>query len=646
MSVTRSVALPTVILVSCGSIFLVLHWNELGLSQGIHVVADAAPRFLASSPAELARVATRGAVKRLSAMLVSVSEEELRSKLESEDERDDDKESDAVDLEFAKAEVRAGQLRLGLAEKDLRTAVKRAEGWMQDTVKHRQTRRQQLRATRKVAQALTRLGNFEVEHGRPQAAVLGLQRAVTLTKRVVKELDDEGDDDDTVALSVSRTKALPLDAGSKHTQDTISVTSAEVALANALCAAGGRQGLAEATARSLFGEAFQALSTAEKRHGLSPKLASLSSNAHISLARCLHQGGDLLTASATLGAARSLAASADVEARLRLAPRLARILGGLRHDEGKTEDAQRLYDEFITTMPAPRGSIEGPNEFVELFEVLQDRALTQSSLGQPREALQALEDVRVLQERLNSDLQARSESKVISATSGGPDGALWASMARSYALRAEILLELDDAKSAVKAAERAVPMLRQLLIAGGSSRPLVDACNTLGNALMAHGAAVKAKEAYTEGLELAGKLYGENSPLTAAVIHNLAATMESQGDHAGALRLMREALETLRRTLGEDNPDVAASYASISNVLHSLGRTSEALKSIRLAASTAKRGLPEGHFTRKLIESRALEMEQDMKIASHTQSLENEVETVTRAVEILEEQDSSQLQEV
>jgi len=521
-------------------------------------------------------------VQRLAALLRS---EELATPSSMHDGTDDD------------AGVAAKNLQFHIAEKRLKTKADKAESWLQTLQVERQSlrSRERRRTAASATSALTSLGSFQVEHGHPNAAVLGLQRAVKIIKKVVVEDDSD-----------STTNADSSGSNDDKRSDMIIAAKAEAALADALCAAGGQKGTRQTEAKALFGEALQTLHRAKSQDTSDDdSIKVLSATIHANLAHCLHLNGDLSTAAAMLRVAGVLANEVSASARgPDLIPRLARLLGGVRHDEGSTEEAIRLYEQYLDTMPAPQGSADGPNEYVEVFETLQDIALARSSLGHQAEALHALADVLVLQERLNTELRSRQGRAALLKKEGSPDLALLGSIGRSWQLRAEVFLndntvhgDRSRLREAVAASAQAMVILKTLKHDGEGLRQLSDALNTHGNALSEVGRDAEAEGAYRQALDLSRELHGENNPLTAANLHNVGAALARQGQHNKALELLNQALSILRQTLG-DNPDVSAALASIASILWKQGEKEKALSKMQEALHIAEKSLPAGHSAR------------------------------------------------
>lgn len=574
------------------SLFTVLHWDEL------QPLRSAAWRFISSSPSELAHGSAQAAIRRLTAMLQRQAET-------------------LGDITYDDDGIQAKVLQFSIAETDLQAKAEQAESWLQTLQRERQSLRKQRRAASSAASALTRLGSFQAEHGRSNAAVLGLQRAVKIMKNVVVEEEEEESDamTNTQSSGTSNVKSRDSTGGISSADNSdekgselVTTAKAEAALANALCAGGGQNGTRQTQAKALFGESLQMLNRVDhhnKMVGVDIKL--ISANIHASLAHCLHLNGDLSASAAMLRVAAILAkASNTSKGRNDMVPHLARLLGGVRHDEGSTEEAIRLYEQYLIAVPLSKNDVDeehgGP---AEVFETLQDHALATASIGHPEQALQVLNDVQLLQEKVNTKLHSKQPEF---PKEQRPDLALLASNARSWQVRAEILLndvnKVGDKTrlEAVAASAQAIPILKKLKDEGEGLRQLSDALNTHGNALTAVGRAAEAEAAYKQALDVSLELHGRNSPLTAAVMHNLGASLARQGKNHQALELLNEALSILRQTLG-DNPDVSAALASIASILRKQGKMQEALSAMRKALDVAKKTLPPDHNSRKQYET-------------------------------------------
>lgn len=556
------------------------HWEEL------QPLCNAARRFLGSSPSELARgpalVAHGSALAAVQKLAAWLRSEELTIVLDDQSAAQEDASSLAKKLKFHVAEQR------------LQTEAEKAESWLRTMQLERQNLRRRKRAASSAASALTQLGSFQAEHGRPNTAVLGLQRAVKIMKVVVVE-------DDSDPKTGTDNGSVTDDKGS----DLVIAAKAEATLADALCAAGGEKGERLTQAKALFEEALQTLNRVEpKGHSGEESSKALSAKVHASLAHCLHLNGDLSTAAAMLRVASVLANETKGH---HLIPKLARLWGGIRHDEGSTEEAINMYDQYLDDLSKPQGSAgDGPTGFVEAFETLQDHALASASLGHRTEALRLLSDVQGLQERLQTELGRRRNRSASSKEKDSPDLALLASIARTWQLRAEILLDDDDTvkgdqshlREAVAASSHALPILKKLRDNGEGLRQLSDALNTHGNALMRVRRPAEAEAAYAQALDLSKELHGNVNPLTAAMLHNVGNAVARQGDNRRALQLLNEALSILKQTLG-DNPDVSAALASIASILRKQGETQKSLSTMQEALHIAEKTLPAGHSARK-----------------------------------------------
>ena len=61
-------------------------------------------------------------------------------------------------------------------------------------------------------------------------------------------------------------------------------------------------------------------------------------------------------------------------------------------------------------------------------------------------------------------------------------------------------------------------------------------------------------------------MLGEEDPDTLKAMTNLAATLYSQGDRAGARKLQEQVLETRRRLLGEEHPDTLVAKKTLARM--------------------------------------------------------------------------------
>jgi len=270
--------------------------------------------------------------------------------------------------------------------------------------------------------------------------------------------------------------------------------------------------------------------------------------------------------------------------------RLARLQGGVAHDDGAFADAIDLYGEYLRTAPEPQDQLPPLVSVLQRFEVLQDMSLALASLGKLQEAYANMDDVERLQKSTGEEVSLKAHGD-----EGGSrkflapiavDRRLQASVARTLVVRAELELEQSRIQShrptidAEHLSQEAVAILRE---ASASASDLENALNTLGNVHMSLGETSKAEDAYREAVSLAVEDHGKRSPLVAALYHNLASALEGMGKLTEAVKLYTRALDIQLVTLGEANPDTAGSLDSLARCLSKRGLPTEALEAAQSA---------------------------------------------------------------
>lgn len=520
---------------------------------------------------------------------------------------DDAFDEDAVKLLLKEAEVLEDQWRFAPAETKLHEAFKRVSSWVSDVQHNKKPGPQRDRASRQAIEVLLRLGKFLEEHGRAAEAIP--------TFRLAKELSS------TRALLSPAADATNGDGffGEVEEERLVEALAAqvnsEVGLARTLCLVGGRQGGAVREARVLFVMAL----------GHKQRLAArLEAQVHADFAECLHQEGALSEARAGLAAAHRLVEEAaqhkgwPLPEREALQSRLARLQGGISHDDGSFADAVRFYGEYLQTGPKMDEGVPALANVLPRFEVMQDLSLALASLGRVDEAFATMDDVDHLQKASVDELRLKSHKDT--STTGkfltpsvALDGRLQSSIARSRVVRAELALEQSRVgrqqppKEARQYALEAVALLKEV---SAPAEDLENALNTLGNVQMSFGEAKHAQDAYSEAVKLAVDDHGNKSPLVAALYHNLASALEEMGKLKEAMKLYTSALDIQLSTLGEQNPDTAGSLDSVARCLAKSGLHSEALEAAKRAAKAARAAYPEGHWLRRETEARVKRLQQ------------------------------------
>ena len=130
----------------------------------------------------------------------------------------------------------------------------------------------------------------------------------------------------------------------------------------------------------------------------------------------------------------------------------------------------------------------------------------------------------------------------------------------------------------------------------GENHPLVATfLNNLANLYQSQGRYEEAEPLYLQALEMYKRILGENHPLVATSLNNLASLYKSQGRYEEAEPLLVQALEMRKRILGENDADVATSLNNRAELYNSQGRYEEAEPLYLQALEMYKRILGENH---------------------------------------------------
>ncbi|MDB9313906.1 tetratricopeptide repeat protein, partial [Spirulina sp. CS-785/01] len=140
---------------------------------------------------------------------------------------------------------------------------------------------------------------------------------------------------------------------------------------------------------------------------------------------------------------------------------------------------------------------------------------------------------------------------------------------------------------AIPLAEQILQIRRQVL---GQEHPLVaTSLNNLALLYESQGRYAEAEPLYRQALEMVKRLLGQEHPDVAQSLNNLAALYQSQGRYAEAEPLYRQALEMYKRLLGQEHPQVATSLNNLAALYQSQGRYAEAEPLYRQALEMYKR---------------------------------------------------------
>ncbi|HAX79255.1 MAG TPA: tetratricopeptide repeat protein [Cyanobacteria bacterium UBA11372] len=131
----------------------------------------------------------------------------------------------------------------------------------------------------------------------------------------------------------------------------------------------------------------------------------------------------------------------------------------------------------------------------------------------------------------------------------------------------------------------------------GEDHPVVaESLNNLASLYDEQGRYSEAEQLYLQALELRKRLLGEDHSDVAESLNNLALIYNYQGRYSEAEPLFLQALELKKRLLGEDHPDVATSLNNLALLYYSQGCYSEADPLFLQALDLRKRLLGEDHL--------------------------------------------------
>ena len=130
----------------------------------------------------------------------------------------------------------------------------------------------------------------------------------------------------------------------------------------------------------------------------------------------------------------------------------------------------------------------------------------------------------------------------------------------------------------------------------GDEHPLVaTSLNNLAGLYRAMGRYEQAKPLYHQALEMRKQLLGEKHPDVAESLNNLAELYYAMGRYEQAEPLSRQALEMGKRLLGDEHPDVATSLNNLALLYTSMGSYEQAEPLHRQALEIIKRLLGDEH---------------------------------------------------
>ncbi|WP_287738676.1 tetratricopeptide repeat protein [Microcystis sp. M179S2] len=146
---------------------------------------------------------------------------------------------------------------------------------------------------------------------------------------------------------------------------------------------------------------------------------------------------------------------------------------------------------------------------------------------------------------------------------------------------------------AIPLAEQALAISKQQL---GDNHPLTaQSLNNLAGLYESQGRYSEAEPLFKQALAIRKQQLGDNHPSTATSLNNLAALYESQGRYSEAEPLYKQALAIRKQQLGDNHPDTATSLNNLALLYYSQGRYSEAEPLYKQALAIRKQQLGDNH---------------------------------------------------
>jgi CHAT domain-containing protein/tetratricopeptide (TPR) repeat protein len=156
-----------------------------------------------------------------------------------------------------------------------------------------------------------------------------------------------------------------------------------------------------------------------------------------------------------------------------------------------------------------------------------------------------------------------------------------------------LLLQRGHSRQALPLARRALAIRRQLL---GEDHPLyAQSLNNLAELYGALGDPRQALPLHQQARDLRQRILGEDHPLYAQSLNNLAALYQALGDPRQALALFEQARDLQKRILGADHPDYARSLDNLAALYQVMGDYPKALPLSEQARDLYKRILGADH---------------------------------------------------
>ncbi|WOB68404.1 tetratricopeptide repeat protein [Microcystis aeruginosa LE3] len=146
---------------------------------------------------------------------------------------------------------------------------------------------------------------------------------------------------------------------------------------------------------------------------------------------------------------------------------------------------------------------------------------------------------------------------------------------------------------AIPLAEQALAIIKQQL---GDNHPLTaQSLNNLALLYYSQGRYSEAEPLFKEALAIRKQQLGDNHPDTATSLNNLAGLYRVQGRYSEAEPLYKEALAIWKQQLGDNHPDTASSLNNLAGLYRVQGRYSEAEPLYKEALAIWKQQLGDNH---------------------------------------------------
>jgi CHAT domain-containing protein/Tfp pilus assembly protein PilF len=148
---------------------------------------------------------------------------------------------------------------------------------------------------------------------------------------------------------------------------------------------------------------------------------------------------------------------------------------------------------------------------------------------------------------------------------------------------------------AISLAEKVLAIRKKVL---GDNHPLTaQSLNNLAVLYQSQGRYSEAEPLYKQALAITKSQLGDNHPDTATNLNNLAEIYQSQGRYREAEPLYKQALAIYKKQLGDNHPDTATSLNNLAGLYQNQGRYTEAETLFKESLTIRKAQLGDNHIT-------------------------------------------------